>query len=31
LRQQLPKDDPLLRDEPATGRGRGGGVGRKQE
>ena len=28
LRKQLPKDDPLLKDEPATGRGRGGGGGR---
>ena len=30
LRKQLPKDDPLLRDEPVTGRGRGGGGGRTQ-
>ena len=30
LRALLPKDDPLLRDEPVTGRGRGGGVGRNQ-
>jgi hypothetical protein len=32
LRKQLPKDDPLLRDEavPVTGRGRGGGGGRNQ-
>jgi hypothetical protein len=28
LRKQLPKDDPLLRDETPPGRGRGGGVGR---
>jgi hypothetical protein len=27
LRKQLPKDDPLLRDEQPTGRGRGGGGG----
>ena len=30
LRAQLPKDDPLLKDEPVTGRGRGGGGGRNQ-
>ena len=30
LRQQLPKDDPLLRDETPAGRGRGRGVGRDQ-
>ena len=32
LRKQLPKDDPLLRDEavPVTGRGRGGGGGRNE-
>ena len=29
LRALLPKDDPLLRDEPVTGRGRGAGAGRK--
>lgn len=31
LRKQLPKDDPLLRDETPAGRGRGGGVGRVQK
>ena len=31
LRKQLPKDDPLLKDEPVTGRGRGGGGGRNQQ